>query len=313
MSVLLASCTPVSRYYEIHTGELSCEEANRFVHDALIAMKMRITAFRLATPGRPGYLRATRTGPTGTISGEVKINCDPDGVHIVPREDGLGGEQYFARGIFLSVTGRSGISVASIKRGSQGDASPQAPAPTRSAPPGGPSSSQANRRRAVEKKVVGVSVKLEPIYGFATVLDFEANLGAVGLLPVRVSLVNGTERYYLFDPADLVLRRGGSRLRAYPLSAAQAIGRLRSRAAASVGDGGDSQPQGEESAAIGDVAAAAATIKREQLGAARLAPGQKLSGFVYYDLGRYDRARLTLVDVATGETEGFIVELEAME
>ena len=107
------SCTPVTRSYEIHTGQLGCEEANRHVHDALVSMGMIITAFRLAAPETDGYVRASKTDNRGIRKGEVRISCTASGVSIVASEAGLtlGSEHEFERGVFLSVTARARLTV----------------------------------------------------------------------------------------------------------------------------------------------------------------------------------------------------------
>ena len=54
--------------------------------------------------------------------------------------------------------------------------------------------------------------------------------------------------------------------------------------------------------------AATEIIPARVLKAAYLRPGEQISGFLYFETGAYDRARITMIDAATGETEGFIVE-----
>jgi len=301
---LLFSCTPITRFYEIHTDRLSCEQANRYVHDALRSARMTVTAFRLASPGQPGFISAERHDKHETIAGTVDIRCKADGVHIIPSENGLGGEQYFERAVFLSVTGRADLSAEEVRPASLRE--------EKSPASGGvvAMDTMPVPRKHVErkKKAVGVSVSLEPIRGFATVLDFEANLSAAGVLPVKVRIENGSSRHYRFHPADVVLRRAGKRLRAYPLELAEAVSRLRQaqrraeQADGSVGAAG--------AGPLGDVERAIRIMGRRLLQSAQLAPGQVVEGFVYYADGDYDRARVTMADRATGETEGFLVELD---
>ena len=34
----------------------------------------------------------------------------------------------------------------------------------------------------------------------------------------------------------------------------------------------------------------------------------RFEGYLYFEVAEYDRARITMIDTATGEIEGFIVE-----
>lgn len=276
--LVAVGCTPVSQSYQIHSGELTCEEANRVVYAAVEDMGMTVTSMRKARPGSPGKVHAVGGGEATVSEGEVTIRCEADGVHIEADEPGMTTSHTFERGIFLSVTGRTGLIRESgeLKRREQTAASPARAAAGR-----------------------GVRVVLEPIRGFATVLDFEADLSAVGVLPVRVQVVNESSRAYELDPADVVLRASGSRRRVRPIPPQNVVDRL-DRAL------GDSSPQAASE--LGDVAAARGIVRSKQLQAATLGPGEQASGFLYFEAGLYDRARVTLVDVRTGELEGFLVE-----
>ncbi len=323
--VLLAhvSCTPVSRFYEIHTGQIGCEEANRHVHDALVSMGMVITAFRLARPGSPGYVRATKTDSRGTRSGEVRISCQPDGVSIVADEEGLalGGEHEFERAVFLSVTARAGLKVDRGRiLGPAGNAEGAEPAPAARAQAPPVSAPPSPRPVRPPKEVVGVVVRLEPLRGFATVLDFEADLSRAGILPVRVTVANGTARFYEFDPRDIVLRRAGSRRRAYTIPVSRAARMLEDTNRKILAE--QLRKAAEESGAsvdlsvidpmvlteLGDIGAAVRIIKDRLLRGGLLRPSGRFEGYLYFEVAEYDRARITMIDTATGETEGFIVE-----
>jgi hypothetical protein len=65
---------------------------------------------------------------------------------------------------------------------------------------------------------------------------------------------------------------------------------------------------GEASGEVGDVAAARRAIAEKALVGGRIAPGDSREGFVYFELGAYERARLSMTDIATGESEGFVVD-----
>ncbi len=338
---LVAACTPVSKSFEVNSGELiSCEEANRFVFETVVSMDMEVTAFSKARPGVPGKIVARSANPANKRAGEVVISCEADGVHIDPRQFGLDQDMSFERGLFLGITGRAGLLVgrgvikgrrgvpspagaavsaaeagamerarasilSSHDAGARGDAAGSAAVKTLPGS-GGRATALAKSRGssppAVAKPPVsrgtsgGFSVELQPQRGFATVLDFEADVSAAGILPIKIRVRNEGSNIYEFDPADVVVRVRGSRSKAKPLSVREAVARL--RAAGGSGKNPD----------IGDVAAAARIIEKGEIRAARLPPGAQLSGYLYYAVGDYDRATLRVVDVATGETEGFMIQ-----
>src|SRR6185503_7082392 len=74
----------------------------------------------------------------------------------------------------------------------------------------------------------GVEVQIELVRGFATVLDFEANVSAVGILPVKITVDNKTSRTYDFNPREVALRKDGTADRIEPLTASAAVSRLKS-------------------------------------------------------------------------------------
>jgi hypothetical protein len=135
---------------------------------------------------------------------------------------------------------------------------------------------------------------MEAVRGFASLLDFDADLGGAGVLPVRVSIRNGTRRAYDLDPAAIVLNVAGQRTRVVTLTPAEAHARLAAAAGANP--------------SLGDIAAAKALLAEKAISGGRLSPGASRQGFVYFPLGDYDRARLSLVDAATGESEAFVVD-----
>src|SRR3990167_9935871 len=101
VGALVAGCTPVSQSYVVHSAEISCDEANRYVYSAVTDMNMKVTSFSQARPGRPGIIKAVGRDRSGSVS----IVCDETGVHVDPAQTSMG-ERVFERGIFLSVTGR---------------------------------------------------------------------------------------------------------------------------------------------------------------------------------------------------------------
>lgn len=323
---VMTACTPVSKGYEIETAEIECEEANRLVHDAVLGMRMTVTGFRVAKPGSPGYVSATRTDNRGRMDGTVNIRCQPDRVEIVADQSGIGGDE-FERGVFLSVTGRAGLMVERDGRGSgklvkRESVSTGASGSSQGSTGGGSATSSSRTSSsgpsrgpvAAEEKVRGVRVLLDPIRGYATLLDFEANLDAAGILPVRVQVDNGTRRTYEFDPRDVVLRVAGSRERAKPLSNGQALELLKKANLAALSSAGaqptDATGPGDPLAPsdLGDVRRAAEIIPARGLRGKQMRPGDRVEGFLYYPAADYDRARIVMIDSATGETEGFLVE-----
>lgn len=285
--IAAASCTPVSKSLEIHTDHLSCDEANRYVFGAVQDMDMQVTKFEAAKPGRPGLLKASGK----RRSGSVTIRCEADGVHIDPKQSS-GDAMAFERGIFLSVTGRGDLEVDRGKivgrRATANSAGSPAPASAAGA------AQQATAPPAlVAEDSSSLTVVVEPQHGFATVLDFDADLSAAGILPLKITVRNGSERPYDFDPDDIQLRVRGSRARAEPLGNAEASARL--------------QAAGSE-ASIGDTASAARIMAAGRLTGGRLDPGASQTGYLYFPTGEYDRAKVTMTDVRTGEIEGFMVE-----
>lgn len=274
---VLAGCTPVSSSYDVHSADLTCDEANRLVYAAVTDMHMKVTAFTQAQPGRPGYLRATGSDR----SGDVTITCDPGGVKIDPRQTSMG-DRIFERGVLFSVTGRSGLV---LDRGTVSGR-------VRNVSDEGTGGDDPGARVAG-----GVSLDVEPQKGFSTVLDFDADIAAAGVLPIKVTIRNGTNRSYQFAPADLVVRVRGSSTVAQQVTPADAAAQVAARA-------GSEAAQTE----IGNVASAKKVIVEKALKGGRLAPGETASGYVYYRVGDYDRAKLTMIDVSTGEAEGFLVE-----
>ena len=303
LGLALGCVTPISKGYEIHTADLTCDEANRQAYAAVVDMGMAVTSFRPAKPGAPGSISASRSGERGKLGGDVEIRCDGGRISIVSSQSGgLLGDKEFERGVFLGVAGRTGLEVVRDGRYATGEMKRREAAPSAAAATGGgveptpssPRSDAASTSAASSALSGGLTVEMELLRGFASILDFEADLGAGGLLPVKVVIVNGTRRAYELEPSAIVMRPVGERTQVQPLSAAAAHERL-TRAAAS----------GVE---LGDVAAAGRLLREKTLVGGRLAPGSTRSGFVYYPLGDYERGRLLMTDVATGEAEGFAVD-----
>ncbi len=277
LGALVAGCTPVSQSYVVHSAEISCDEANRYVYAAVTDMNMKVTSFSQARPGRPGTIKAVGRDRSGSVS----IVCDETGVHVDPQQTSMG-ERMFERGVFLSVTGRSGLK---MDRGA---------VTGREAPVGDLAQSVTDGDPAPSGSVL---VEVQPQKGFETVLDFDADLASAGILPVKVTIRNGTKRVYTFALDGLVVRLRDSSDAATRLTAVDAAARL----AAKAGSGGAQTD-------LGNVESAKRIMIDKELKGAKLTPGASVSGYAYYPVGDYDRAKINLMDVAAGEPESFMVE-----
>lgn len=134
----------------------------------------------------------------------------------------------------------------------------------------------------------GVKFKIQPQLALETKLDFGEDLAAGGVLAVKVIVQNGSKVTYSLDPAAIDLRlRGVVEIHLLHLVAAADL---------------DPGIPGPSAASIEE------TLRRRRLPGGILEPGGQAEGFVYFPTGSYARARATLVDVESGESEGFLVE-----
>lgn len=276
LGVLVAGCTPVSQSYVVHSAQIDCEEGNRFAYDAVTDMHMKVTSFSQAKPGRPGKLTAVGKDRKGDIS----IVCDDAGVHIDPHQTSMG-DRIFERGVFLSVTGRSGLK---MDRGEVTGRDKQIGSLAQAVEEGVPAESGS------------VNVEVTPQKGFETVLDFDADLASAGILPIKVTIQNGSKRAYTFALDGVIVRTKAGET-AQRMSAADAAAKLAAKA------GSDSKQTG-----VGNVESAKKIMVEKELKAAKLPAGGSVSGYVYYPVGDYDRAKINMTDVAAEEVESFLVE-----
>jgi hypothetical protein len=259
----------------VHSAELGCDEANRAVYGAVHDMGMKVTSFTRAAPGRPGRLSAVGSDR----SGQVTITCRPEGGVVIDPRQATIGDRTFERGVFLSVAGRSGLQ---MERGQVvGRVKPVGDL-AQAAGSGAPIPSGS------------VEVQVQPQRGFESVLDFSADLAAAGILPVRITIRNGSRRTYTLALEDVTLRLRGSGDAAARMTAAEASAKLAAKAA------------GKDS--LGDVDAAGQAIRGKELQAAKLAPGASVSGYLFFPVADYERASIRMLDVAAEETESFLVE-----
>jgi hypothetical protein len=277
LGMIVAGCSPVSQSYVVHSADFGCEEGNRYAYSAVTDMGMKVTSFTQARPGRPGKI----TAKGADRSGDISIVCDETGVHIDPNQTSMG-DRVFERGVFLSVTGRGGLKM------DRGEVT-------------GREKTIGSLAQAVEEGVPApsgsVNVEVKPQRGFETVLDFDADLASAGILPIKVTIQNGSKRTYTFKLDDIVVRRRDTSEAAARMTAADAAAKLAAKAGS-----------GSSQTGIGNVESAKKIIVEKELKAARLAAGASVTGYVYYPVADYDRAKINMMDVAAEETESFLVE-----
>ena len=276
--LLIASgcATPVQQY-GLNDLALSCDEANRAVYKTLTTMGFTVTEFAPAAMGRRGEARATRDA-TETGGGQQKatvtIDCGPTGTAVDAREDGKWlGQLEFKRGFYLSFT--SGLAMAARRKEMEETAAAAATPP--------PS--------------VGLRVLVEPLRGEAAKIDFELDMAAAGVLPVRVEVKNPTPLRYEISADDVRLTRT-DRERVAPLSRDSVAARISGATDAATG-----KP-------LTTLSRAQIDQRLEQMGftATQVGPNSEAKGYLYFPLAEYTRARVVLTDAETEETEGFVVE-----
>jgi hypothetical protein len=269
--VLLAACTPPIRQFDLNNQPLTCEKANDYTLRTLQAMGFTITAFEPAAIGRTGTLRGTRD-EQGVQKVTVTLTCRANDVDVDASEDGkFLGRLEFRRGFYLSFTGI--VQATEITEAAAREAA---------------------LHPAQDRKGLGLRVLIEPVPGQAAKLDFNADLAAAGVLPVRVTIANSTTRTYRFDPTDIALmQRDGARVR--PLS----IDDVAQRIAAA--------PRPADAAAP-DASSVMQQLRARTLSGDAIAANQTVKGYVFFPLGRYVKGRVSLEDQATEESEGFVVE-----
>jgi hypothetical protein len=140
---------------------------------------------------------------------------------------------------------------------------------------------QAEAQRRDDALRTGLVIVVRPLLGAETEGELGAELSASGVTAVRVEIENRTTRPYVFDRGDLrLVAEGGQRRRALALDDA----------------GATLDPEANRKLAA------------KQVAEGTIAPGAKLSGFLYFPAAAYRRATVTLTDEESGEAEGFRVE-----
>lgn len=272
--LVVFGCTSMHSQYNVRRSNLSCDQANRFAFQSMKSLGYNVTTFEPAAVGRNGILRGTKAeeGHSSGHDGVVHITCDASEVRLEAAEEQLLSQDLtFTRGFYLAFTGiadHSTINAAYAEEQTGGTTEG------------------------------GVKFKIQPQLALETKLDFGEDLAAGGVLAVKVTVQNGSPVTYTLDPAAIELRpRGGSDkvVQVSIETASKAI----ARAAAADLDPGIPGPT-----AVG----VEATLRKRALAGGTLKPGGHAEGFVYFPVGSYARARATLVDVESGESEGFLVE-----
>jgi hypothetical protein len=273
----LAACGSPVQQYALKELRLSCDEANRTTYKALTAMGFTVSAFMPATMGSPGQAKGVRESRNDGAAENVTvtITCEPTGAAVDARDDGkLLGQVEFKRAFFLSFTSTQHMD---------------------------------ERRREMAEKVAagtapasqqpqGLQVLVEPVRGQAAKLDFEIDMAAAGILPVRLRVMNATERVYSIVADDVQLI-GRDRTRVAPISAAQAVA-LVTRA---------QDAQGQPLTLL-TAAELTERLGRALFTSSRISARSDAAGYLYFPLGDYARARVRVTDVETEEAEGFAVE-----
>jgi hypothetical protein len=272
-----AACTPPIRYFDLKRQPLTCEQANARTLRTLQEMGFTITAFEPAAAGRRGTLRGTRQ-ERGTQNITVVLTCGSQGVDVDASEDGkLLGQLEFKRAFYLGFTSVVQQAMAAEVAAQTGAETP-----------------------LQEHKGGGLRVLIEPVRGLSSKLDFDLDLPAAGVLPVRITIDNATARTYRFDPADIVLiQKDGTRVRPLPVDAAtrRIADAERQRAAAT-----------PETAVAHDSGEIAQRLQQRALEGSSVSAHQTAKGYLFYPLAPYVKARVSLEDKESEETEGFVVE-----
>jgi len=147
-----------------------------------------------------------------------------------------------------------------------------------------------------EKQHKGLQVWLRPVPGLGAKLDFSLDLEAGGVLPVLVTINNVTTHSYRLEPDDVVLIAADG-TRVPPLALADAAQHVATPAAKHAGHG------------VAPALGAVTQELRSHLFTARtVAPKERVSGYLYYPVASYAKGRAVLEDIASEESEGFVVE-----
>lgn len=276
-SAIVVACTPMHAQYAVRRTNLTCDQANRYAFRSMKTLGYTVTSFEPAAVGRGGILRGSKTTEDGSgrssgADGIVHITCEPSEVRLEAEQDQLLSQDLtFTRGFYLAFTGIADHAASDVAYADEQS--------------GGTTEG-------------GVKFKIQPQLALETKLDFGEDLAAGGVLAVKVTVQNGSEVTYTLDPTAIELRPRGGSDRIRQVDIAEAAAKI-ARAAAADLDPGIPGPS---------ASSIAETLRKRHLRGGTLKPGDHAEGFVYFPTGSYARARATLVDVESGESEGFLVE-----
>lgn len=278
----LCACNPPIKQFELRDQTLSCEEANQFSYKTLRAMGFTLTAFEPAQPGRAGVLKGHRQR-AGTQpyrqSVTVDIECTPTGTSIDAHEDfTLLDQLEFKRGFYHSFTNIVSMTAADQALEERIDAGTAAPSQQRH----------------------DLQVLVEPVRGHEAKLYFDIDLAAGGILPLRLTVNNRTSHRYRLEPGEIRLT-GKDRKRVPSLTPARAAARVVEAR----------EPKTGEPVTTVSLEAVTDRLRDELFVADAVEPGERLSGYLYFPLADYQRARVVVVEDHSGESEGFMVEFQA--
>lgn len=275
-ALLLGSgCAFPVRQFDLKDRPLDCKQANQYAYFTLRSMGFSLVGLEPATADHPGAMHGYRKTETTTETATVAITCHKSGgADITASQDNAFlGQTEFKRGFYMSFTG-----VVSQEEGQAAEAQTEAARPFE------------------EKKRKGLEVRLRPIPGVGSKLDFNLDLEAGGVLPVLVTVNNVTTRTYKMDPSDVVLiQRDGTRVS--PLAVGDAAQRVATAEAKRERNGG-----------APGLPAVTQELESHLFTARSLTPKQHLSGYLYYPVAAYAKGRVVVDDTVSEESEGFVVE-----
>jgi|GEM_PF-1347323 len=127
-----------------------------------------------------------------------------------------------------------------------------------------------NEARAKQVSEKGLTVKMTKLNGVESRIELGADLPASGVLPVKVVITNNSPRSYGFDANQVFAMSAGG-------------GRVAPSAPPAAGQG------------------------KALKGELTIAPGQTVTGYLFYPNGNYTSARTTVVDKENDEGEGVSV------
>jgi hypothetical protein len=269
----IVACAPMHSQYNVRRSNLTCDEANRFAFQSMKSLGYTVTSFEPAAIGRGGVLRGNKSEESrSSQGGVVRIACDPNEVRLEAQDEQIFSQDMtFTRGFYLAFTG-----IADHASAGSAYADQQSGGTTEG----------------------GAKFKIQPQLALETKLDFGEDLAAGGVLAVKVTVQNGSEVTYELDPATIELR---------PRSGSGKVTQLEIGAAAAAV--AQAAKEGLDPGIAGPTAASIeAMLRKRALTGGTLKPGDRAEGFVYFPVGTYARARATLVEAGSGESEGFLVE-----